>query len=66
MLHRSGDFSEEQLAEVAKSYIPIFLRHENDGVCYVPYYDDDDKKEKAVKFVKVLGQWVYADNSQFS
>lgn len=66
MLHRSGDFSERELAQVAKSYIPLFLRKAEDEICFVPYYDDDDRKEKSVKFVKVLSQWVYTENSQFS
>lgn len=66
MLHRAGEYSERQLAEVAKGYIPIFLRNADDEVCYVPYYDDDDMVEKNVKFVKVLSQWVYVGNSQFA
>lgn len=66
MLHRDQDFDEDQLADAAREYILLHLRKETDTVCYVPYKDVPSGEVKHVKFVKILNQWVYADNSQFS
>jgi hypothetical protein len=65
MLHRSGDFEEWQLAEVAKRDIPFYLKKGN-TVCYVPYIDDPTGEKKFIKYVWLNEQWIYADNSQFS
>jgi hypothetical protein len=51
MLHRDGDFEEWQLAEIAKGYIPLYLRNPDDKVCYVEYKDVPSGKIKHIKFV---------------
>jgi hypothetical protein len=65
MLHRAGDFEEWQLAEVARKYIPLYLK-KGDGVCYVPYIDDPTGEKKFIKYAWLNEQWVYVDNSQGS
>jgi hypothetical protein len=65
MLHRDGDFEEWQLARVAKSYIPVYLKNEGDKVCYVPYKDVPSGKVKYIKYIyEDAAGWIYADNSQ--
>lgn len=66
MLHFSGPFKEFELARHLHKYIPLFLKKEDDAVCYVPYMDDNQQKKRHVKFVLLTGEWVYADNSQES
>lgn len=67
MLHRDEDFEEWQLAELARDYIPMYLRKPDDKVCYVEYKDVPTNSIKHVKFVyeEAVG-WVYVDNSQHS
>jgi hypothetical protein len=65
MLHRDGDFEEWQLAEMARNYIPLYLKKKDDKVCFVEYRDVPSGKNKFIKFVyeEAIG-WVYVDNSQ--
>jgi hypothetical protein len=65
MLHWDGDFEEWQLAELAQSYIKLYLKRPGDQVCYVPYKDVPSSSVKHIKFVyeEAIG-WVYVDNSQ--
>jgi hypothetical protein len=66
MLHRDYDFAEWQLAKAAKEYIPVYLKREEDKICYVPYKDVPSDLVKYVKFVfeEAVG-WMYVDNNQF-
>lgn len=66
MLHFIGDFNEYDLSDRLRKYIPLFLKKKDDAVCYVPYMDDNLRKQRYVKFVQLAGEWVYADNSQES
>lgn len=66
MLHFIGEFKEDAVAEACKKYIPLYLKKPGDEVVYIPYYDDNLRKKRYVKFVLLAGKWVYVDNSQNS
>lgn len=65
MLHLLAGYDEWQIAEAARRYISLYAKP-GDTVCYVPYVDDLRREQKAVKFVYINDQWIYADNSHES
>ena len=59
-LGQEGKFSEEDLAEAAKKYLPLYGRHEKDE-CKVPWKYESEDEVHYVVFCWMAGQWIFVD-----
>ena len=60
MLTRDGSFDEEELADAAKNYLPLYGKAEREE-CRVPYKEASTGAVNYIVFIWLAGQWVFVD-----